>query len=108
MNNQSRRRSLAFAILLSLLVNAFAYLIGIVYNHISQSIPAPNPYLIGGLSFPLLVMIFFLFLSYYREYISRFSLMTGIPHKIGSEENKSGNDNIKDNVKGGEIYGNKP
>ena len=107
MNNQSRRRSLAFAILLSLFIDAFAYLIGITYNHIYGNVPAPNLYSIG-ISLPLLVAILFLLISYYRKSISRSPLSTGIPHKIGSEENKSGNDNIEDNVKGGEIYGNKP
>ena len=105
--DQNKRRTVLSAVLFSGAIDVGAYLIGIMYNHISPVIPVPNPYSIV-LSFPVLALLLFLFLVYYKKSVSQFPLRTGIPHKIGSEENKSGNDNIKDNVKGGEIYGNKP
>ena len=105
--DQNKRRTVLSAVLFSGAIDVGAYLIGIMYNHISPVIPVPNPYSIV-LSFPVLALLLFLFLVYYKKSVSQFPLRTGIPHKIDSKDDKDGDTNVEDNFKGGDVYGNKP
>lgn len=105
--DHNKRSLILSAVLFSGAIDVGAYLIGVMYNHISPVIPVPNPYSIV-LSFPVLALLFFLFLVNYKKSISQLPLRTGIPHKIGSKDDKDRNSNVEENFKGGGIYGNKP
>ena len=113
MNHQARetnsvnfRRIVGLAVLFTVLTEVGAYLISVLYNHASSVIPVEDPYSLA-LLYPVVFILFFLILSGYERYLSPRSLVMGIPHKIGSNEDESGKANVEDDFNGGNTSGNK-
>ena len=106
-NKENVKRLFLLSVLFSGAIDVGSYLLAIAYNRISPAIPVPSSYTYM-ISFPVLLLVLFPLLVFYKRARSQIPFRTGIPHKISSEENEGRNGNIEDNFNGGGIYENKP